>query len=644
MVSTLNTLLSNSPDSSPGTADSNHYPVKTLTLAVAALGVVFGDIGTSPLYTLKECFHGDHAIPLTETNIYGVVSLIFWSLTIVVSIKYVIFFLLADNDGEGGIFAIMGLILHEAKKISSRTRAFAIGGGILGAAFLAGDGVITPAITVLSAVEGLEVAAQVATPLVLPVTCTILFLLFFLQRRGTADIGKMFGPVMAIWFGVIAALGIAELIQHPQVLHSFHPIYAYEFFAANELHSIVVFGSVVLCITGCEALYADLGHFGKKAIRVSWGYLVFPALICNYFGQGALLLGHPESAFHPFYGLVPRPVLYPMVILATTASVIASQALISGIFSLAQQAIDLGFCPRLRIVHTSLEIKGQIYVPTVNYSLMVACLGVVIGFGESSGLAGAYGIAVTGTMTITSTLFFVLITRRWGWSLWKAVPLVAVFLIFDVSYFLGNLLKVTDGGWFTLLTATLLTVIMTTWKRGRAEMTERVGTRLPLKLFLEDVARHHIPRVPGTAVFMTFHPEDTSLVLLHHLKHTKVLHERVVLLSILPVNIPIVRGKNRVGVDDLGQGFHRIVAHNGYMQRPNVPGILRLAENLGLHVDPQETTFYLGRVTLLTTGKAKMMRWRKGLFSMMLRMAGSPAIHFGLPANRVVELGAQIEL
>jgi KUP system potassium uptake protein len=324
--------------------------------------------------------------------------------------------------------------------------------------------------------------------------------------------------------------------------------------------------------------------------------------------------------------------------------VIASQALISGVFSLAQQAVDLGFCPRLRIVHTSQEIRGQIYVPAVNYSLMIACLGVVIMFRESSGLAGAYGIAVTGTMTITSTLFFILITRRWKWSLWKAVPLVAVFLIFDMSYFLGNLLKVPDGGWFTLLTAILLTIFITTWRKGRAEMTERVGTRLPLRLFLEDVSRNHIPRVPGTAVFMTFHPEDTSLVLLHHLKHTKVLHERVVFLSILSVNIPMVRAKDRVGVDDLGQGFHRIVAYNGYMQRPNVPEILRLAENLGLHVDPQITTFYLGRVTLLTTGKAKMMRWRKGLFSMMLRMAGSPAIHFGLPANRVVELGAQIEL
>ena len=640
----MGTQFSNNLSSSTGTADSNHYPVKTLTLAVAALGVVFGDIGTSPLYTLRECFHGEHAIPLTETNIYGVMSLIFWSLTIVVSIKYVTFLLRADHHGEGGIFALMGLVSEEAKKMSARTQAFVGGAGILGAALLCGDGIITPAISVLSAVEGLEVATRVATPLVLPVTCAILFLLFLWQHRGTADIGKLFGPVMALWFGAIASLGIAETIQHPQILRSLHPVYAYEMFAANRIHSVVVFGSVVLCITGCEALYADLGHFGRKAIRMSWACLVFPALFFNYFGQGALLLGHPELAFHPFYGLVPKLLLYPMVVLATTASVIASQALISGIFSLAQQAIDLGLCPRLRIVHTSPEIKGQIYVPALNYSLMVACLGVVIGFGKSSGLAGAYGIAVTGIMNITSALFFILITRRWGWSLWKAVPLVALFLIFDLSYFGANLLKVMDGGWFTLLIAALLTIIITTWKKGRAEMVQRVGTRLPLDLFLEDVARHNIPRVPGTAVFMTFHPEDTSLVLLHHLKHTKVLHERVVLLSVLSANIPIVRAKDRIGVDDLGQGFHRIVAYNGYMQRPNVPGILKLAENFGLHVNPQETTFYLGRVTLLTTGNAKMMRWRKAMFSMMLRMAGSPAIYFGLPANRVVELGAQIEL
>ena len=643
---TLNTRLFNNLNLLSRGAQSNHHSFKNTTpiLALGALGVVFGDIGTSPLYTFKVCFHGIHAIALTETNILGVMSLIFWSLTIVVSIKYVTFVLLADNHGEGGIFALLRLVLDEAKKMSPRTRAFAIGSGILGAGLLSGEGVITPAISVLSAVEGLEVATRAATPVVLPLTCTILLLLFFFQHRGTADIGRVFGSVMAIWFGAIAALGIVEMIRHPQVLRALHPIYAYEFFAINKLHSIIVFGSVVLCITGCEALYADLGHFGIKAIRVAWGCLVFPALLFNYFGQGALLLGHPELAFHPFYGLVPKPLLYPMVVLATAATVIASQALISGVFSLAQQAIDLGFCPRLRIVHTSQEIKGQIYVPAVNYSLMIACLGVVIGFGESSGLAGAYGIAVTGTMILTSTLFFILITRRWRWSLWKAVPLVALFLIFDISYFLANLLKIPKGGWFTLLTAIFVTILMTTWKKGRAEMTQRIGTRLPLKLFLEDVPRQHIHRVPGTAVFMSSHTEEVSLVLLHHLKHTKILYERVVFLSILSSNRPIVPVRERVRVDDLGQGFYKIIVYNGYMQRTNVPEILPLAEKYGLHINSEETTFYLGRVTLLTTGDSKMMRWRKDLFAIMSRMTGSPTVYFSLPANRVVELGAQIEL
>lgn len=643
---TLNTGLSNNLNFLSHGTQSNHHSFKNTTpiLALGALGVVFGDIGTSPLYTFKVCFHGIHAIPLTETNILGVMSLIFWSLTIVVGVKYVTFVLLADNHGEGGIFALLRLVSDGAKKMSSRSRAFAIGAGILGAGLLSGEGIITPAISVLSAVEGLEVATQAATPVVLPLACAILLLLFFFQHRGTADIGKVFGTVMAIWFASIAALGIVEMIQHPEILRAIHPIYAYEFFAINKLHSIVVFGSVVLCITGCEALYADLGHFGIKAIRMAWSCLVFPALLFNYFGQGALLLGHPELSFHPFYGLVPKPLLYPMVVLATAATVIASQALISGAFSLAQQAIDLGFCPRLRIVHTSHEIKGQIYIPAVNYSLMIGCLGVVIGFGESSRLAGAYGIAVTGTMILTSTLFFILITRRWRWSLWKAVPLVALFLVFDISYFLANLLKIPEGGWFTLLTAIFLTILMTTWKKGRGEMARRIGTRLPLKVFLEDVPRHHIHRVRGTAVFMSFHPEETSLVLLHHLKHTKILYERVVFLSILSSHIPIVPIRERIGVDDLGRGFYRIIAYNGYMQRPNVPEILKLAERLNLHINPQETTFYMGRVTLLTTGDSKMMRWRKEVFSMMSRMAGSPTIHFGIPADRVVELGAEIEI
>ncbi|RPJ42667.1 MAG: potassium transporter Kup [Deltaproteobacteria bacterium] len=622
----------------------NRHRNRTFGLAIGALGVVFGDIGTSPLYTIRECFHGMHAIALTPENLFGVMSLIFWSLTFVVSIKYISFILRADNHGEGGIFALLGLVSAQGEKMSPRVRSVALGAGILGAGLLCGEGIITPAISVLAAVEGLEVATKAASPFILPITCLILFLLFLFQRRGTADIGRVFGPIMAVWFLAIAILGLAAIARVPQILNAINPIHAYHFFAINKGHSIVVFGSVVLCLTGCEALYAELGHLGKKAIRASWLGLVFPALLCNYFGQTALLLVNPELAFNPFYGLVPQLFLYPMVALATIATVIASQALISGVFSLTQQAIDLGYCPRLLVVHTSREIKGQIYVPAVNYALMVACLGVVIAFQQSSALAGAYGISVTGTMNITSTLFFLLSTRGWGWPVWKAAPLVILFLIFDSSYFLANLLKIVDGGWFTLCIAALITLFLTTWRRGRSELYRKLGTRLPMKVFLEDLSRHDIPRVKGTAVFLSVNPEGTSPVLLHHLKHTKVLHERVILLSMKTGNRPSVKASERVEVEDLGQGFFSVVAHNGFMQRPDVPEIMKMAAKHGLQINPAETTFYLGRVTLFTHGDSKMMLWRKTLFAFMARAAGSPTAYFNLPADRVVELGAQVQL
>ncbi|MGE5840903.1 MAG: potassium transporter Kup [Deltaproteobacteria bacterium] len=617
---------------------------QTLVLALGALGVVYGDIGTSPLYAIRECFHGHHAIALTQGNVFGVMSLVFWSLTIVVSIKYVLFILLADNHGEGGIFALLGLISAGGRNVSPRLRASLVLAGVLGAGLLYGDGIITPAISVLSAIEGLEVATKAATPIVLPLTCAVLFLLFLSQHWGTAGIGKIFGRVMTLWFASIAALGLAQIFQEPRILLAIDPGYAYKFFAENKLHAFVVFGSVVLCLTGAEALYADLGHFGRKAIRISWTGLVFPALLLNYFGQGALLLGHPELTVNPFYGLVPRLILYPMVGLSTIATVIASQALISGVFSLTQQAIELGFCPHFLIVHTSRVIRGQIYMPAVNYTLMVACLGVVIGFRDSSSLAGAYGIAVTGTMTITSVLYLIVITRVWRWSLWLAVPLITVFLVFDISYFGANLLKVKEGGWFTLLAAALFTIAMTTWRKGRSELIHKFEPRVPLKPFLDDVGRQELPRVRGTAVFMSLIPEGTSPVLLQNLKHNKILHEKVVLLSILPTDVPTVAARERVKVEGLGQGFYRVIAYNGFMQRPNVPEIMNLASDLGLPIDEAETTYFLGRVSLFTMGDSKMMRWRKVLFAFMSRNAGTPAVYFGLPANRVVELGTQIQL
>ncbi len=615
---------------------------KSLLLAIGALGVVYGDIGTSPLYTIKECFHGQHAIALTQENLFGVMSLIFWSLTIVVSIKYVIFVLRADNHGEGGIFALIGLIMGNKDKMTPRQLSFGLAAGILGAGLLNGEGIITPAISVLSAVEGLEVATKAATPFVLPLTCLILFLLFFFQYRGTADIGKVFGPIMLVWFGSIAAFGLGEIVQQPQILLAIHPGYAYAFFAVNKLGAIVVFGSVVLCLTGCEALYADLGHFGRRAIRFSWVALVYPSLLCNYFGQTALLLHHPEMNFHPFYGLVPRAFLYPMVGLSTVATVIASQALISGVFSLTRQAVELGFFPRLQIVHTSREIEGQIYLPKVNYALMLACLGVTIAFRNSSGLAGAYGISVTGTMSITSILFFIVATRIWGWSLLRAIPLVALFLIFDLSYFGANLLKVIDGGWFSLFVASILTVCMTTWRKGRSQVMQGLGTRLPLGAFLNDFANHQIPRVRGTAVFMSQNPEEVSPVLLHHLKHNQVMHEQVVFLTILSANVPYVPLQRRVKFQGLEQGFSRVVAQNGYMQRLRVPAILEQARGLGLSFNEAQTTYYLGRLTLFTDGNSGMSHWRKALYAFMARNAGSPTAYFGLPANRVVELGAQV--
>jgi KUP system potassium uptake protein len=618
---------------------------KALFLALAALGVVYGDIGTSPLYTIRECFYGKHSIILTQDNVLGVISLVFWSLTVVICIKYVTFILRANNRGEGGIFALLGLIPTDKGRMSPRLRWGILIAGILGAGLLYGDGIITPAISVLSAIEGLEVATKAAKPLIVPLTCLVLFFLFLVQRRGTADIGKVFGPIMLLWFATIAALGLGEIVQTPQILKAIHPGYAFHFFVANRLHGIVVLGSVVLCLTGGEALYADLGHFGRKAIHLSWFGLAYPALLLNYFGQGALVLQHSEPAFNPFYGLAPKVLLYPMVGLSTIATVIASQALISGVFSLTQQAVRLGFCPRLHIVHTSHEVQGQIYIPSVNFALMLACIGVVIGFGGSGGLAGAYGIAVTGTMTITSILYFLVITYSWRWPLWKTIPLVTLFLGFDLAYFGGNLMKVVDGGWFTILAAVSIMILMTTWRKGRQELGRRLlGARLPIDYFLDDLSKHSLPRVPGTAVFMSVSPSGTPATLLHHVKHNHMLHETIVLLSIQPADVPIVPRNERVQVEALGQGFYRILARNGFMQTPDVPGLLKIAEASGLAIDPAMTSYYLGRETLRTTGDAKMMRWRKALFAFMARNAGSPAAYFRIPVNRVVELGAQIEL
>lgn len=624
---------------------SGKFNLKTLILAVAALGVVYGDIGTSPLYAIKECFHGIHAIAIGEANLLGVLSLVFWSLTMVVSLKYVTFILRADNHGEGGIFALLALIPLDKRVISSRLHSTVVSAAIFGAALLYGDGIITPAISVLSAIEGLEVATEAARPLVIPLTCLILIALFLVQSRGTARIGAIFGPVMVVWFVSIAALGIMEIMNNPGVLLAVNPVYAVRFFEANHLHGILVLGSVVLCITGGEALYADLGHFGRTAIRFSWLSIAYPALLLNYFGQGALLLEHPELAFNPFYGLVPRPFLLPMVALATVATVIASQAMISGVFSLTQQAVQLGYCPRVRILHTSPEARGQIYVPAANYALMFACLGLILAFRASSGLAGAYGIAVTATMGLTSLIFFFVVTRVWHWPTWKAAVLVGLFLCFDICYFGANLLKILDGGWFTLAVATVIMICMVTWKDGRAELARKtVSTRLRLSDFLQRISSIKPVRVEGTAVFMSLSPVGVPSALAHHFEHNHVLHERVILLTLRSIDVPTVPVKDRLNMEELGQGFYRIIAFYGFMERPNAPEVMALASKLGVVADPETTTYYIGRESLVTTGDSKMMRWRKTLFAFMSRNAGGVPAYFGIPSHRVIEIGVQIEL
>jgi KUP system potassium uptake protein len=617
----------------------------TFRLALAALGVVYGDIGTSPLYAVRECFSGPHAITLNEINLFGVVSLIFWSLTIVVSVKYVGFIVRADNHGEGGIFALLGLIMGSDAKLSPKMRAAVSLGAIFGAALLYGDGIITPSISVLSAIEGLEVATETAKPFIVPLTCVVLVALFLLQKRGTAGIGKIFGPVMIVWFATIGTTGLLEILRFPRILAGLDPRYALGFFEANHFHGFVVLGSVVLCITGGEALYADLGHFGRRAIKISWLSLAFPALLLNYFGQCALLLSNPGAALNPFYGLVPIELLYPMVALATTATVIASQALISGAFSLTQQAIQLGFSPRIQIVHTSAEVKGQIFIPAVNYALMAACVLLVLSFRESGRLAGAYGLAVTATMGLTSGLYLVAAIYVWRWPMWKALPPVGLFLLFDLGFFGANVLKILDGGWITLVVAIVITTVFTTWKKGREELKRKLfAGRLPLDDFLSDLARHGLHRVPGTAVFMTLSPEGVPSTLLHHVKHSQVLHEHVVLLTIQSADVPKIEDDRRVNLQAFGQGFYRLTALYGYMETPHMPRIMKLAAKTGMPVDPTKTSFYLGRETLITTGTSRMMHWRKNLFALMSRNAANPTTFFGIPPNRVVELGAQVKL
>ena len=619
-------------------------------LSLAALGVVYGDIGTSPLYAVRECFTGEHGLPPTVHNVLGILSLIVWSLNFVVSFKYISLVMRADNRGEGGILALMALVRSKGVAGRIRIRRLLLPLGLFGAALLYGDGVITPAISVLGAMEGLRVLAPAFDPFVVPITVGILLGLFLFQQRGTAGVGAVFGPITLIWFACIAALGVRGILLDPSVLRALNPWYAVEFFLADGLRGFLILGAVVLVFTGGEALYADMGHFGKRPIRVAWFGLVLPALLLNYFGQGALLLHDPTSARNPFYSLVPTSMLVPMIVIATAAAIVASQALISGAFSLTQQAVQLGYSPRVTIRHTSHTEMGQVYIPEVNQALAIACIGLVLAYRSSTNLAAAYGIAVTGTMSITTVLYYEVMRARWQWPLWKSAGIAGLFLVIDLSFFAANLVKVAHGGWFPIVVAIGIFTLMATWKEGRSLLAAILRENsLPMDLFLQDIKRRKPPRVPGVAVFLTSAAGGAPPVLLHHLKHNQVLHERVILLSIVNKDIPVVPEKERIKCSELGEGFSTVLAHYGFMETPDVPAIVRGLDQppprgLALKVNLMQTTFYLGRETLIATGRARMARWRKKLFIVMTRNAQSATAFFGLPPNRVVELGAQIQL
>ncbi len=628
------------------------------SLAFTALGVVYGDIGTSPLYAIKECFSGHHSIDPTRENVIGVLSLIFWSINFIVSFKYITFILQADNRGEGGTFALLARVRPLTRPDGGRMMLIAL--GLFGAALLYGDGVITPAISVLGAIEGVTVAAPAVSHWVWPISAVVLTAVFAVQKHGTAKIGGMFGPVMAVWFTSIAVLGVRGIMLAPEVLKAVNPWYAVDFFIRDGIQAFLILGSVVLVVTGAEALYADMGHFGRRPIRLSWWAVVLPCLLLNYFGQAALLLTTPTARANPFFSLAPSWALYPMVGIATAAAVVASQALISGAFSLTRQAVQLGYIPRVTIVHTSSTQMGQIYIPEVNWALWLGCIFLVVTYRGSSNLAAAYGIAVTGTMLTTTLLFHTIMCDRWRWPKWRARTLTSLFLIVDVTFFSANLIKIQEGGWFPILVGIGVYLLMTTWNRGRARLQAIVRENtLGMDLFLADVARRKPPRVPGTAVFLTSDTGGAPPVLLHHLKHNKVLHEKVILMSVVTEEIPTVDEDERVDCKDMGEGFFKVIAHYGFMESPDIPDALAALGQTGADGHPvkikaMETSFFLGRETLIATRNApaqspdsetigRMSLWRKRLFILMTRNARSATAFFGLPPNRVVELGTQIQ-
>ena len=623
-------------------SDAQGHRQPLFGLALGAIGVVFGDIGTSPLYSLKESFAGAHPLPLDRPHIFGILSLIFWTMTLVVTIKYVFVTMRADNDGEGGSLALLALIVRNSA--GKRWTGGVIMLGVLATALFYGDAIITPAISVLSAVEGLKVVGASFSAFVLPLSLIILVALFFTQSRGTAKMGAVFGPIMLFYFLVIAVMGIGCILDNPRILRALNPYWALHFFTIDPRLAFFALGSVVLAVTGAEALYADMGHFGRKSISIAWLYCAFPCLLLNYLGQSALLLDNPSAIDNPFFLMAPDWARLPLVLLATLATIIASQAVISGAFSVTQQAVQLGFLPRLRIEHTSAEAAGQIYVPLVNWLLLIFVLGLVLGFRSSANLASAYGIAVTGTMFITSCMIGVLATSVWHWKLWLTVPVVGSFLIVDGAYFASNITKIPDGGWFPLLVGACAFTLLTTWSKGRKLMRERLfASAMPLDLFISSAVKS-VSRVQGTAVFLSASAEGAPPALLHNLKHNKVLHERVILLTVSILSRPTVDEAERVTYNELGPGFYRIVLRYGFMQDVDVPAALARVEGCGPAIKFMETSFFLGRQTLISGSRPGMSFWREKLFAWMLRNAESAMQFFKLPTNRVVELGSQIEI
>jgi KUP system potassium uptake protein len=624
---------------------SKETDIKRLaTLSLAALGVVFGDIGTSPLYAIRECFHGEYSIPVTTMNVLGVLSLLVWSIILIVTLKYLTFIMKADNEGEGGILALTSLIIAHSQKRKSE-RWFLVGIGLFGAALLYGDGMITPAISVLSAVEGVQIVAPELSNIAIPITIVILIGLFLFQHHGTAKLGALFGPIILLWFTVIGILGFVEVFRYPQILKALSPWYGLEFLVDNHLPGFLVLGAVFLSVTGAEALYADMGHFGRRPIRLTWLLLVLPALLLNYFGQGALLLSSPESSHNPFYSLVPSWALIPMVVLATMTTIIASQALITGVFSLTQQAIQLGYLPRLTVRHTSASHMGQIYVPAANWSLMIATVALVAGFGSSSRLASAYGVAVTATMLISGILFYYVARDLWKWNPFAVNVLVGFFMVIDLSFFGASMSKLFHGAWFPLVIGLACFTIMTTWKAGRKLLLKQVQDRtLTLAEFIDSLAIEQPVRVKGQAIVLTANPDMVPISLLHNMRHNKILHAEVGLLNFSTERVPRVPNGRKVEVTQLSNGLYRIVARYGFMEYPNIRQVLALANQQGMQFRPGAISFFLNREKIVAEGKAGMSLWRKKLFALMARNALSATAYYDLPSGQVIEIGVQVQL